>query len=88
MRFQRGGRLIVSEPMSGGDKPHRAGDVYFAFYTMAMRTGKARSANQIAQMCQKIGFRSILIPKAPRKRALRAALSGHGVLGRGQGVLP
>jgi len=65
--LSEGGRLIVSEPMSGGDKPHRAGDVYFAFYTMAMRTGKARSANQIAQMCQKIGFRSILIPKAPRK---------------------
>ena len=63
----KGGQLIVSEPMSGGDRPHRAGDVYFAFYTMAMRTGKVRSANQIAKMCKKIGFQSSLIPKAPRK---------------------
>ena len=63
----REGRLIISEPMSGGDAPHRAGDVYFAFYTMAMRTGKARSPNQIARMCRKVGFKSVFIPKSPRK---------------------
>ena len=71
----QGGKLIVSEPMSGGDRPHRAGDVYFAFYTMAMRTGKTRSANQIAEMCKKIGFRSILTPKAPRKFITSAVIS-------------
>ena len=71
----KGGKLIVSEPMSGGDRPHRAGDVYFAFYTMAMRTGKVRSANQIAKMCKKIGFQSSLIPKAPRKFITSAVIS-------------
>ncbi len=71
----KGGKLVVSEPMSGGDRPHRAGDVYFAFYTMAMRTGKARSANQIAEMCKKIGFQSSLIPKAPRKFITSAVIS-------------
>ena len=71
----KGGQLIVSEPMSGGDRPHRAGDVYFAFYTMAMRTGKVRSANQIAKMCKKIGFQSSLIPKAPRKFITSAVIS-------------
>ena len=71
----RGGKLIVSEPMSGGDRPHRAGDVYFAFYTMAMRTGKARSANQIAEMCKKVGFQSSSIPKAPRKFITSAVIS-------------
>ena len=62
-----GGRLIISEPMSGGDQPNRAGDVYFAFYTMAMRTGKSRSPNQIADMCNKVGFKSVFVPKPPRK---------------------
>lgn len=51
-----GGRLIVSEPMSGGAAPERAGDVYFAFYTMAMRTGKARSSEEIARLCAQAGF--------------------------------
>ena len=70
-----GGKLIVSEPMTGGDRPHRAGDVYFAFYTMAMRTGRARSPNQIAEMCKEIGFQSIFIPKAPRKFITSAVIS-------------
>ena len=71
----RGGRLVISEPMSGGKYPHRAGDVYFAFYTMAMRTGKARSPNQIAEMCRKVGFKSVFIPKAPRKFITSAVVS-------------
>jgi len=61
-----GGQLLISEPMSGGDTPERAGDVYFAFYTMAMRTGKARSAREIARLCQNAGFDQIRIPAAPR----------------------
>ena len=51
-----GGRLIVSEPMSGGAKPDRATDVYFAFYCMAMRTGRTRSAAEIAALLREAGF--------------------------------
>lgn len=51
-----GGRLIVSEPMTGGAAPTRAGDVYFAFYCMAMQTGRARSANEIADLLRAAGF--------------------------------
>ncbi len=54
-----GGRLIISEPMSGGARPQKAGDAYFAIYTLAMGTGKARSAAEIAQMCRKAGFQSV-----------------------------
>jgi demethylspheroidene O-methyltransferase len=61
-----GGRLLISEPMSGGDRPEPAGDVYFAFYTMAMRTGKTRSAREIAHLCDIAGFGQINIPTAPR----------------------
>ena len=54
-----GGMLLISEPMSGGAKPTRAGDVYFALYTMAMTTGRARSADQIAHMVANAGFGEI-----------------------------
>ncbi|MEM9307874.1 MAG: methyltransferase [Pseudomonadota bacterium] len=54
-----GGRLIISEPMGGGQNPDRAGDVYFAFYTMAMQTGRARSAAEIERMCADAGFTAL-----------------------------
>lgn len=60
------GRLIISEPMSGGAVPERAGDVYFAFYTMAMRTGKTRSAAEISRFCADAGFSQIRAPQARR----------------------
>lgn len=56
-----GGRLIVSEPMSGGQKPDHATDVYFAVYTLAMQTGCTRSATRIAALCEQAGFGQIRI---------------------------
>jgi demethylspheroidene O-methyltransferase len=61
-----GGRLVVSEPMTGGAHPQRAGDAYFALYCMAMRTGRARSASQIAQLVAEAGFTSIATPRPSR----------------------
>jgi demethylspheroidene O-methyltransferase len=51
-----GGRLIISEPMSGGARPDAATDVYFAVYTLAMGTGRTRSAAEIAGLCAAAGF--------------------------------
>ncbi len=51
-----GGRVIVSEPMTGGARPNRPGDVYFATYCAAMGTGRARSAERIAEMLRLAGF--------------------------------
>jgi demethylspheroidene O-methyltransferase len=56
-----GGRLVVSEPMSGGARPDRITDTYFAFYTLAMRTGRTRSAAEIAGMLAGAGFSDIRI---------------------------
>lgn len=61
-----GGRLVISEPMSGGDAPERAGDAYFALYTMAMRTGKARSAQEIVALCRAAGFENPTLPRPAR----------------------
>ncbi|MFC3614255.1 methyltransferase [Lutimaribacter marinistellae] len=61
-----GGRLIVSEPMSGGRSPDRVTDVFFAFYTMAMQTGRTRSAEEISTLCRNAGFIDVKAPRAPR----------------------
>lgn len=61
-----GGRLVVAEPMSGGDTPLRATDSYFAFYTMAMRTGQVRSQAQISEKLQEIGFVGVTDHRARR----------------------
>lgn len=59
----KGGRLFISEPMSGGASPETAGDVYFALYTMAMQTGKARSIEEISALCEATGFAVVRTPK-------------------------
>lgn len=61
-----GGQLFISEPMSGGDTPDPAGDVYFALYTLAMQTGKARSAVEISALCQAAGFEIVATPRSRR----------------------
>ena len=61
-----GGRLIISEPMTGWDRPERAGDAYFALYCLAKRTGRARSAAQISDLLQAAGFTSIHAPRTGR----------------------
>jgi demethylspheroidene O-methyltransferase len=60
------GRIIVSEPMSGGDHPARAGDAYFGLYCLAMGTGRARSAAEIARHLETAGFTDIHIRKTAR----------------------
>jgi demethylspheroidene O-methyltransferase len=51
-----GGRVIVSEPMSGGDAPDPATDVYFSVYTLAMQTGRTRSGAEIQRLLENAGF--------------------------------
>ncbi len=60
------GLILVSEPMTGGDRPERAGDAYFALYCMAMQTGRARSAEQIGAMLTAAGFDHVETPKPHR----------------------
>ena len=60
------GRLIISEPMSGGAVPDRTTDVYFAVYTLAMQTGRTRSAAEIAALMAASGFVNISIQKGFR----------------------
>jgi len=61
-----GGRLVVSEPMSGGDRPERAGDAYFALYCAAMGTGRTRSRAEISAHLRAAGFGDIAAPRVSR----------------------
>jgi demethylspheroidene O-methyltransferase len=70
-----GGRIMISEPMTGGATPQRAGDAYFALYCMAMRTGRARSAAQIAELLEQAGFENIKAP-ASRRPFITSVVTG------------
>lgn len=61
-----GGRLIISEPMSGGARPDPITDVYFAFYTLSMQTGRTRSAAEIKLRCERAGFTEVLALRPKR----------------------
>lgn len=62
----KGGRLIISEPMSGGDRPDAITDTYFAFYTLAMGTGRTRSAARLADLVKEAGFDQVTVRPGPR----------------------
>lgn len=71
-----GGRLILSEPMSGGDRPDRATDVYFALYTLAMTTGRTRSPSEIGALLRSAGFGQIrALP--PRRSYVTSVVTAH-----------
>lgn len=61
-----GGRVVISEPMTGGATPQRPGDAYFALYCMAMRTGRARSQDEITALLREAGFADIKAPSTRR----------------------
>lgn len=62
----QGGRLVISEPMSGGRIPDAATDIYFAIYTLAMCSGRTRSPAELSQMLEVVGFSSISAPRSRR----------------------
>ena len=63
----KNGRIIISEPMSGGQSPTRSGDSYFGFYTMAMSTGRPRSAGMHEDYLSRAGFKNIKKYKGTRE---------------------
>ena len=73
-----GGRLLISEPMSGGATPDPITDVYFAFYTLAMRTGRTRSAETIAEMCRDAGFARVEAQRPARSYVTATVTAAKG----------
>jgi len=53
------GVLLVAEPMVHERRPDPVGDAYFGFYLLAMGSGRARPASEIARMMGEAGFAEI-----------------------------
>lgn len=54
-----GGVLLVAEPMVDERRPDPVGDAYFGFYLLAMGSGRARPASEIARMMREAGFAEV-----------------------------
>jgi demethylspheroidene O-methyltransferase len=50
------GVLLIAEPMSGTTETKAVSDAYFAFYLLAMGTGRARSPSELKGLLQQAGF--------------------------------
>lgn len=58
-----GGTLLVAEPMARTPGAERAGDAYFGFYLLAMRSGRPREAAKLQAFLKQTGFGAITSPK-------------------------
>jgi demethylspheroidene O-methyltransferase len=67
-----GGALLIAEPMSGTRGAEPAGDAYFGFYLLAMRSGRPRAAHEIIALLKCAGFRSARL--APTRNPLLVRL--------------
>lgn len=56
-----GGRIVIAEPMSGGSRPDPVTDTYFAFYTLAMGTGRTRTGPEVARLLGAAGFGNLRV---------------------------
>lgn len=54
-----GGTLLLAEPMADTKGAQKAGDAYFGFYLLAMRSGRPRSAQELKRFLQEAGFSNI-----------------------------
>lgn len=55
----QGGTLLLAEQMAGTRGAEPSGDAYFGFYLAAMGSGRPRTADEIAHLLRRAGFRRI-----------------------------
>ncbi len=73
-----GGALLIAEPMSGAAETNVIGNAYFGFYLMAMGSGRARTADELALLLRETGFDSGRV-LATRRPMLTSALVARPV---------
>lgn len=54
-----GGTLLIAEPMAGSPETQRMAEAYFAFYLLAMGSGRARSPAELTQFLLEAGFSDV-----------------------------
>jgi demethylspheroidene O-methyltransferase len=58
-----GQTLLVAEPMAGTVGAEKAGDAYFGFYLLAMRSGRPRTEAELRAFLEQTGFGDIRSPR-------------------------
>ncbi len=58
-----GQTLLVAEPMAGTAGAEKAGDAYFGFYLLAMRSGRPRTEGELRAFLEQTGFGHIRSPR-------------------------
>jgi demethylspheroidene O-methyltransferase len=58
------GTLLIAEPISGVSGTEPIGDAYFAFYLMAMGSGRPRTFERLSEMLRDAGFADIALRPA------------------------
>ena len=69
------GTLLIGEPMAGDRRPERVGDVYFAFYLLAMGRGRARSPAELTALLKAAGFSRVSQRRTRTPSLLRALVA-------------
>ncbi len=59
------GTLLIAEPMSGVRGTEAIGDAYFAFYLLAMGSGRPRTFERLREMLQDSGFSHVALHTSP-----------------------
>lgn len=60
------GVLVLAEPMAGASGAETVGEAYFAFYLLAMGSGRARTFQELRGMLHAAGFADVRLIKTPR----------------------
>ncbi len=53
------GTLLIAEPMAATPGAETVGAAYFGLYLLAMKGGESRSAEDIGELAQSVGFSSV-----------------------------
>jgi demethylspheroidene O-methyltransferase len=59
------GTLLIAEPISGTPGAEAIGDAYFAFYLLAMGSGRPRTFEKLKSMLNAAGFGSVVLKNTP-----------------------
>jgi demethylspheroidene O-methyltransferase len=73
-----GGTLLVAEPMSGTDGAEPVGEAYFAFYLLAMGSGRPRRAEDLAALLRATGFVRVRPLRTRQTMLIRALVAQAG----------
>jgi len=73
-----GGTLLLAEPMSGTPGAAPITDAYFAFYLLAMGSGRPRSADTLAALLRAAGFDRVRLLPTSQPMLVRVMLAHAG----------